>query len=143
YSTLKSIFNLTEDCIDVPGTEFSIYNQGFASTAVIRESDLALLKPAKKLFNALLKYYLKDNQYSSNYIFKSLDESDENISENLSFRYPLLKKTTGEKAAACIFLFHGLNERSWEKYLPWALNLASQTGRAVILFPLAFHMNRA
>lgn len=143
YSILKSIFSLSEERVDIPGTEYSIYNQKFSSTAVIKESDFALLKPAKKLFNALLKYYLKDNQYSSNYIFNSLDESDENISENLSFRYPVIKKTTVEKASAYIILFHGLNERYWEKYLPWAFSLASQTGKAVILFPLAFHMNRA
>jgi hypothetical protein len=41
-----------------------------------------------------------------------------------------------------ILLLHGLNECSWEKYLPWAEQLALKTGKAVILFPIAFHMNR-
>jgi hypothetical protein len=41
-----------------------------------------------------------------------------------------------------IILLHGLNERSWDKYLPWAEYLAETTGEAVVLFPLAFHMNR-
>jgi pimeloyl-ACP methyl ester carboxylesterase len=44
---------------------------------------------------------------------------------------------------AATVLLHGLNEKSWNKYLPWAARLAEQTGRPVILFPIAFHMNRA
>ena len=36
-----------------------------------------------------------------------------------------------------------LNERSWNKYLVWAYYLVSKTGRPVILFPIAFHMNRS
>ncbi|MCP5061848.1 MAG: hypothetical protein GY936_05200, partial [Ignavibacteriae bacterium] len=35
------------------------------------------------------------------------------------------------------------NERLWQKYLPWALTLNKLTGKAIILFPIAFHMNRA
>jgi hypothetical protein len=38
---------------------------------------------------------------------------------------------------------HGLNERSWSKYLAWAYYLTQHTGRPVILFPIAFHMNRS
>jgi hypothetical protein len=40
-------------------------------------------------------------------------------------------------------LLHGLNERSWDKFLPWAARLVESTARAVILMPIAFHMNRA
>ena len=42
-----------------------------------------------------------------------------------------------------IFLLHGLNERSWLKYLAWAYNLADQTDSYVILFPISFHINRS
>ena len=42
-----------------------------------------------------------------------------------------------------IIVFHGLNEKKWDKYLPWAYGLATQTGKAVVLFPIAFHMSRA
>lgn len=45
--------------------------------------------------------------------------------------------------AEAILLFHGFNEKSWQKYYPWAQALVNQTGMAVILFPMAFHMNRA
>ncbi|MDR1121041.1 MAG: DUF6051 family protein [Dysgonamonadaceae bacterium] len=68
--------------------------------------------------------------------------SDNQIAENANFAYPIFVPkgvTTMDKA---ILLLHGLNERSWDKYLPWAEQLASTTGRAVVLFPIAFHMNR-
>lgn len=42
-----------------------------------------------------------------------------------------------------IILLHGLNERSWNKYIQWAVRLTADTGRPVVLFPLAYHMNRS
>ena len=48
-----------------------------------------------------------------------------------------------ERITNAILLLHGLNERYWFKYLPWALRLVELTGSAVCLFPIAFHMNRA
>lgn len=42
-----------------------------------------------------------------------------------------------------IILLHGLNERGWSKYIQWATRLAAGTGRPVVLFPLAYHMNRS
>jgi hypothetical protein len=43
---------------------------------------------------------------------------------------------------ACLLL-HGLNERSWEKYQSWAQAIADKGDCAVILFPIAFHMDRS
>jgi hypothetical protein len=40
-------------------------------------------------------------------------------------------------------LFHGFNEKHWAKYSTWAKTLVDKTGKAVLLFPIAFHMNRA
>lgn len=69
--------------------------------------------------------------------------SDREISENRDFSYPLIQKTADEDASRVIILLHGLNERSWDKYLPWAKTLCKNTGHPVILFPISFHMNRA
>ena len=69
--------------------------------------------------------------------------SDNNIEENIHFVYPVFKHKRCPKARDVIVLLHGLNERSWNKYLPWAERLATDTGKLVILFPIAFHMNRA
>jgi hypothetical protein len=68
--------------------------------------------------------------------------SDDDIEENKTFIYPVFVPKGVVKIDKAILLLHGLNERSWEKYLPWAEQLAMKTGRAVILFPIAFHMNR-
>lgn len=48
-----------------------------------------------------------------------------------------------EPTSNAILLLHGLNERSWDKYLPWAEYLAKKLNRAIILFPLSMHMNRS
>ncbi|MBK7172780.1 MAG: hypothetical protein IPH84_06025 [Bacteroidales bacterium] len=69
---------------------------------------------------------------------------DEAIRENRSFTYPIFqRKTNSDHSDNPIILLHGLNERSWLKYLVWAFYLAEKTSRPVILFPIAFHMNRS
>jgi hypothetical protein len=71
------------------------------------------------------------------------DRKEDFIRENKTFKYFVFSpsgKKTNDKA---ILLLHGLNERSWKKYLVWAEHLAQTTRKAVILFPIAFHMNRA
>ena len=71
-----------------------------------------------------------------------MNESDKLIPENRSFLYPVFApgRPGSDKV---IFLFHGLNERSWLKYLPWAHNLAELTDSYVVLFPISFHINRS
>jgi len=94
-------------------------------------------------FKALLKYFLKQNQYSDKYIFQMLELPDSEITENKKFKYTVLTPNKTEKAQDVIFLFHGLNEKNWQKYLPWAKRLMDLTGKSIILFPMAFHMDRA
>lgn len=65
------------------------------------------------------------------------------LAQNNSFSYPVIVPEKNTPTNRVILLLHGLNERSWEKYLVWADFLAEQTGHAVILFPIAFHMNRS
>ena len=69
--------------------------------------------------------------------------SDADIGENLRFRYHMIIPDDRAQARNVIIMFHGFNEKLWHKYLPWATHLAARTGYAVLLFPLAFHMNRA
>ncbi len=68
---------------------------------------------------------------------------DKTIQENQSFIYPVFSPKTKQKKNEAILLLHGLNERNWSKYLTWAEFLCSKTGKAVILFPIAFHINRS
>jgi pimeloyl-ACP methyl ester carboxylesterase len=67
---------------------------------------------------------------------------DQEIQENFHFRYPVFMPGPGARERGMIILLHGLNERSWDKYLVWGKYLAEETGKGVLLFPLAFHVNR-
>lgn len=69
--------------------------------------------------------------------------TDNRIEENKTFTYTLFAPVNAQPFRHAIILLHGLNERSWDKYLTWAEFLAKETGKPVILFPIAFHMNRA
>jgi hypothetical protein len=69
-------------------------------------------------------------------------ENDRLISENNSFSYPVFIPSD-KCSRKVILLFHGLNERSWIKYLVWAYYLAQNTGSYVVLFPISFHINRS
>jgi hypothetical protein len=80
------------------------------------------------------------------YNLHPLKMKDSTIEENKYFDYFILhplEKTSDGLNKGVILLFHGLNEKSWDKYLPWAVRLVQLTGKSVVLFPIAFHMNRA
>jgi hypothetical protein len=70
------------------------------------------------------------------------EAKDDFIGENKSFSYSIFTPSGSSKRDKVILLLHGLNERTWRKYLTWAEYLAKTTGKPVILFPIAFHMNR-
>jgi hypothetical protein len=71
-----------------------------------------------------------------------MNDNDKLIPENGSFSYPVFVPRNPESDRV-ILLLHGLNERSWLKYLTWAYNLADITDSYVILFPISFHINRS
>jgi len=122
YTRLKSLFNLEANRINIPFSDISIRMQEFSSSDGFSSSDISDNKAAIPIY-----YPSPDNK----------------ISENYRFTYPVFVKGNQEKYNHPILLLHGLNERSWLKYLPWAYYLAEHTGRPVILFPIAFHINRS
>ncbi|MDD2285044.1 MAG: DUF6051 family protein [Paludibacter sp.] len=67
----------------------------------------------------------------------------DSVKENEVFEFPVFVQSSVKKYNEVILLLHGLNERNWSKYLPWAEYLCKHTGKAVLLFPIAFHVNRA
>jgi Family of unknown function (DUF6051) len=71
-----------------------------------------------------------------------LNPTDSLVDENHVFTYPVFtpENTDSKKV---ILLLHGLNERSWVKYLVWAYYLSKFTNSYVILFPISFHINRS
>jgi hypothetical protein len=67
---------------------------------------------------------------------------DLTVAENITFSYPVFVPED-KSVTKVIILLHGLNERSWTKYLSWAYRLCNDTGSYVVLFPISFHINRA
>jgi len=67
----------------------------------------------------------------------------DSIQENQLFSYPVFYSLQKDSQQEAMLLLHGLNERSWNKYYPWAEYLCRATGKAVVLFPIAYHVNRS
>ena len=67
------------------------------------------------------------------------------IEENTVFRFPLLREHANgplKKHDHLVILLHGLNERSFSKYIPWAYQIWTNAQIPVAMFPLPFHINR-
>ncbi len=96
---------------------------------------------SSEVFHSSGGYSVSDSKNVAD-IFCSLFRSKELERANNNFSYYIMKpgESTGRGA---IILLHGLNERSWGKYMQWGIRLASGTGRPVVLFPTAYHMNRS
>ena len=68
---------------------------------------------------------------------------DIDVDENRHFKYQIIKPFGVKTTKKVVFLFHGFNEKDWNKYIPWANSICEGTGSSVVLFPIAFHMQRA
>lgn len=126
---LKNQFDIRNSKIDLSELRSTIFNNPF-------NSDNDILEKSDKEKNS----HLNKADFQDNSLFRN---DDFNIVENNNFNYIIVKNNSEKRAKDFVFLFHGLNERFWDKYLPWAIQLNKLTGKAVILFPIAFHMNRA
>jgi len=94
--------------------------------------------------NIDIRYFLfQSNREAEDNNIDFHDISDEKTGENSSFMYPVFMPYNSTRTDKAILLLHGLNERNWNKYLTWAEYLCLKTGKPVILFPIAFHMNRS
>ncbi|MEA4981300.1 MAG: DUF6051 family protein [Paludibacter sp.] len=87
----------------------------------------------------------QSNNIAADFVLNRVDTTVVNdfVEENEQFEYPVFIHSKTMKYKEVIVLLHGLNERSWTKYLPWAEYLCRETGKAVLLFPIAYHVNRS
>jgi hypothetical protein len=151
YKRLRSTFDFHAERIPYPQLDMEIVNLEFHSAG-------HCLLPGEKEYSCAEHGAVFKNPYrgaampgdipTSPALKDLMKVDDSRIEENISFTYPVLRpvKANGknrDRAKRVIVLFHGLNEKSWDKYLPWAYRLVELTGKPVILFPMAFHMNRA
>jgi hypothetical protein len=123
YTELKKLFNEKKDCISIDSMNLEIQNVAFKS------------KARRFLY---FKEKIRDK-----FMRTILGKKDSKIKENKKFVYPMFRRPGSKRADNIIILLHGLNEKDWSKYLPWANALLEKTGKSVLLFPIAFHMNRA
>jgi hypothetical protein len=119
---LKSCYDIHSRNISIPGSGAKIINCDFRS---VIQPDPREYQPADS--TADLHPELLARSFEGNY----------------NFTYPVFMPAGREVADGAIIMLHGLNERSWQKYLYWARYLSENTGKAVVLFPMAFHVNRS
>jgi hypothetical protein len=123
HGLLKSKFDLRHEVTEISELDLAMRLLLFKSSPGPKGFDRLMLPRLRKYFG--------------------YDDLDNRIPENCAFKVPVFipKHSTNRKKV--IVLLHGLNERSWYKYLPWAAYLAYKTKRPVLAFPISFHMNRA
>lgn len=122
YNELKTIFNQKNERISIEGSDIEIYIVPFTSTSSLELPSNGIAEKT--------------------YFQQAISTNDSSIKENISFNYPVFVPKNSTSHDKAIILLHGLNEKSWQKYLPWGYYLAEKTQRPVILFPISFHMNR-
>lgn len=136
---LKNAFNQDEDVVRLFDNSLMLFNLPF-------ESQNCHILPGEDGYqdNGIDFPRTPDYQNAiSPEINEILNLADSRVFENRHFKYSVFMPGGIHKSSEAIILFHGLNEKNWFKYLPWAKTLVEMTGKAVILFPIAFHMNRA
>lgn len=139
FNSLRSKINFTDDKIETPHAD--IYNFTFESKATSLLSGKNSYRCAQH--NLVFDFCESGYKPEINEEKLMLNNKDIQIIDNKRFRYHVFMQKNATKTDRFIFMFHGFNEKSWEKYYPWAQRLTEITGKAVVLFPIAFHMNRA
>lgn len=136
YNHLKKIENYTDNVIEID-KNLEIRNYTF-------ESNYRFILPGGLGNNDDYEFIPSiPKDYEPDVIQQMLNKKDSEILENIKFRYHMITPKNTVKAKGVIFMFHGFNEKTWYKYLPWAKYLVDKTGKSVVMFPIAFHMNRA
>jgi len=89
------------------------------------------------------RFRLRRPRFESRWTGLLLPE-DRDIEENRGFSYLMVEPVDLPAAGAgeVLVIFHGLNEGSYARMLPWAGSFALRLGIPVILFPLSFHVGR-
>ena len=139
YNHLKEVYNYNDPVIAVD-KDIEIRNFDF------RSENFKILTGEGNYFCHKHQQSFSDEDFSEGDSTSSkpiTDVADSAVIENQQFRYSVFTPRGREKSDKVIMLFHGLNEKYWHKYLTWAYRLCFLTGKAVVLFPIAFHMNRA
>ena len=139
YQMLKDKVTYTDDFTAIDSLTY-LYNFDFNSHS-------CSILPGEKSYECIQHNFREDSPYDFESEIaaqnKALNILDAHIKENSFFRYHVFHPAHKKQSKQVILMFHGFNEKYWAKYLPWAKYLSERTGKTVVLFPIAFHMNRA
>ncbi|NDV94121.1 hypothetical protein D0T84_04200 [Dysgonomonas sp. 521] len=136
FEHLKKIENYTDNEIEI--------DQNLVMRNFTFESNYRFILPGGLGNNDDYEFIPSEPQdYEPDVIQQMLNKKDSEIQENIKFRYHMIMPKKEVKSKGIIFLFHGFNEKTWYKYLPWAKYIVDKTGKSIVMFPIAFHMNRA
>ncbi|MBK8951235.1 MAG: hypothetical protein IPM85_01625 [Chitinophagaceae bacterium] len=138
YQSFKTAINFSDEIIQADES-VDVLNFGFESAnfAILPGED-SYCCPGHQ-FNSHFCYPFSSSAEAINEV---LDVHDSHVLENKKFRYHIFMPKGRKSTDEYVLLLHGFNEKSWTKYYPWAKRITELTGKAVILFPIAFHMNR-
>jgi pimeloyl-ACP methyl ester carboxylesterase len=139
FRQLRQLFDINKDAIALPEKQGMIYNLPF-------ESAHYKILPGENEYDDNGLKFPKTPDYRhaiSPEINEILNLADSKVHENRFFKYTVFKPDGDHQSKGVIILFHGLNEKNWDKYFAWAKSLMQKTGKTVALFPIAFHINRA
>lgn len=136
YQRLKEVFSKGEAQID--GLEW--YEYQFQSTAhtILPGNSSYNCKIHRLKFKDSISFYNDIGRIQADVHIK-----DVVVEENQNFNYHLLKPKGDQPARKVTFIFHGFNEKTWDKYLSWGHAICERTQSTVVFFPIAFHMQRA
>jgi len=138
YPKLKQAFELNQDKIELENLEIYRYKFHSSSHKFLPGNPDHYCKKHDLHFNDENSFFndigmIEDNLHIKDFL----------IQENKDFEYFVLKLNNGKPVKDVTFLFHGFNEKNWDKYLPWGRAICEKTETAIVFFPIAFHMQRA
>lgn len=138
YHKLREVFSSVES--EKSFENFSIHKIGFQSVFfdLLPGNTKYRCEQHDVNFEVLSNYY---NDVGT--IQNDVHQEDFLVEENRNFDYYILSPQKADQIKKVIFLFHGFNEKNWNKYLTWGQAICERTGSAVVFFPIAFHMQRA
>ena len=138
YRALKKLFAAFPAGKTLDGTEIREFQFDSSSVSILPGEDKYFCQRHNQMIEPDFLFYTDIGILRDDVHIKDIE-----VTENRTFHYHMIRPQGEEKSRKVTFLFHGFNEKDWTKYLPWAQAICKGTQTAVVLFPIAFHMQRA
>jgi hypothetical protein len=142
YNKLKKLYNYRSEKIILEDSNICIHNFPFISEINNKFPEVQECKRASFINKSIIKKIAGEKKTVCTESLKMFDYIDSTIDQNNSFIYPVYNNNTNVRSNSVIILLHGLNEKNWDKYHTWSKTLLELTDKAVLMFPISFHINR-